>query len=99
MNLSPKGQWNGAKSSTVPSGRIILVAIIPARCAGLISGCPFGTQLPAATDGEKAGTLREVPFADAVARNHPADGGVKRSQLRRDILQRVCLEDIFNLWM
>ena len=44
MNLSRKGQWNGAKSSTVPSGRILLVAIIPARCAGLISGCPFGTK-------------------------------------------------------
>jgi hypothetical protein len=43
MNLSRKGQWNGAKSSTVPSGRILLVAIIPARCAGLISGCPSGT--------------------------------------------------------
>jgi hypothetical protein len=76
MNLSRKGQWNGAKSSTVPSGRILLVAIIPARCAGLISGCPFGTKLPAATAGEKAGTLCEVPPAHAAARNHPADGGM-----------------------
>jgi hypothetical protein len=30
--------------STVPSGRIMFWDANPARCAGLISSCPFGTK-------------------------------------------------------